>query len=204
MNNALAIRSLLVLALSASAGAQTVDQFLARLDRSAATFTGAKADMKRASYTASIKVTDTENGSIQVRKAGDKLESKVDIIGENASSYVFRGQTVEHYLPALNMVEIWDMRKYKDLVQTLLVLGFGTSGKELSANYTVSNLRKETIDGHAATAVDLSPKSADIVEKLHLKTAQMWIADSDTAPVRLKLLFTDGNTWTVDYSNVQM
>lgn len=139
MNRSLAVRA--ALALLAAAGlaqAQSVDQLLARLDTAAATFKGAKADMRRTSYTASIHVTDVEDGSTVIRRSGSKkLEFRIDMAGANANTWVVRDQSAEHYLPAIFQVEVWDIRKYRDIAQTLLVLGFGMSGRELAASYAV-------------------------------------------------------------------
>ena len=206
MNRSLALRAALALVAAAGlAPAQSVDQLLERLDTSAATFKGDTAAMRRTSFTASIHVTEVEDGSTVIRRSSaGKLEYRTDIVGPNATTWVVREQTAEHYLPASYLIEVWDIRKYRDLSQTLLVLGFGMSGRELTASYTVSNPRRDTVAGHPATAVDLAPRSHDVMEKLHLKKVELWVADDTAAPVREKFYFTDGNTWTVEYSNVQL
>ncbi|HMD71676.1 MAG TPA: hypothetical protein VKF41_10060 [Bryobacteraceae bacterium] len=206
MNRSLAVRAALTLFAAAGlAPAQSVDQLLARLDQAAATFKGAKAEMRRTSYTASIQITEVEGGSTVIRRSSPgKLEFRIDITGANANTWVVRDQSAEHYLPAMNQVETYDIKKYRDLAQTLLVLGFGMSGRELAASYAVSNPRRDPVAGRAATAVDLAPKSQDAIEKLHLKKVDLWVADDTGAPAREKFSFSDGNTWTVEYSNVQM
>ena len=206
MNRSLAVRAALALfAAAGQAPAQSVDQLLARLDQAAANFKGAKADMRRTSYTASIHVTEVEDGSTVIRRSSPgKLEFRIDMAGPNASTWVVRDQSAEHYLPAIDQVEVYDIKRYRDLAQTLLVLGFGMSGRELAASYTVSSLRRDAVAGRATTAVDLAPKSQDVIEKLHLKKVELWVADDTAAPAREKFYFSDGNTWTVEYSNVQM
>jgi len=206
MNRPLALRTALALLVAAGfAPAQSVDQLLGRLDTAAATFKGATAGMRRTSYTASIHVTEVEDGTTVIRRSSaGKLEFRTDIAGANANTWVVRDQSAEHYLPAIGQVEVWDIRKYRDLAQTLLVLGFGMSGRELTASYTVSNPRRDTVAGRPATAVDLAPKSQDVMERLHLKKVELWVADDTAAPAREKFYFSDGNTWTVEYSSVQM
>jgi outer membrane lipoprotein-sorting protein len=183
--------------------AQTVDQFLARLDRASATFKSAKADMRRTKELAVIGETDVETGSIVVRRsAPGKLEFRLDISGVNATAYVFRADSVEHYIPASNLIQIHDIKKYRDLAQKLMILGFGMSGRDLAANYTISNLRHELVSGHPTIAVDLTPKTKDVLD-LHLNKLQLWAAEDTGAPVQQKLYFRDG-PWTVEYSNVQL
>jgi len=206
MNRSLAAgAALALLACAGVARAQSVDQLLARLDAAAPGFKGARANMRRTSYTASIHVTETEDGSTIIRRPGPgKLEYRIDISGANANTWVVRDTSAEHYLPAIFEVEVWDIKKYRDLAQTLLVLGFGMSGRELAASYAISNPRHDAVAGRAATAVDLAPKSQDVVEKLHLKKVELWVADDTAAPVREKFYFSDGNTWTVEYTGVEM
>jgi len=83
-----------------------------------------------------------------------------------------------------------------------MILGFGMSGRDLAANYTISNLRHELVSGHPTIAVDLTPKTKDVLD-LHLNKLQLWAAEDTGAPVQQKLYFRDG-PWTVEYSNVQL
>jgi outer membrane lipoprotein-sorting protein len=183
--------------------AQSVDQFLARLDTAASTFKGAKADMRRTKYLASIGESDVETGSSVVRRTGTgTLEFRIDIDGANANTYIVRGQSIEHYMPGLNQIDVYDFRKYRDLAQKLMVLGFGMSGRELKADYAISNLRRETVAGRPTTAVDLTPKSQEVLD-LHLNKVQLWVSDDTAAPAQQKLYFRDG-PWTVEYFNVQL
>lgn len=206
MSRLFAFRAVLALLVTAGpAAAQSVDQLLAQLDKAAITFKGAKADMRRTSYVGSIHQNIVEDGSILVRRAGPgKLEFRVDIAGDNASSLVFRGQTGEQYKPGLNQIEVWDIRKFGNLPQKLMALGFGMSGKELAASYTISNLRRDPVAGHPAIAVDLASKSEDLVNSLHLRKVELWVSESDSTPVKQKFYFGGTDTWLVEYSNLQL
>ncbi len=196
-------RFLLVLA-ALSLHAQTLDQFLAKLDQAAASFATAKADFHRSTFTVAIKETDLDSGSMIMRKAAPgRMEFRIDITGDNAYSLVVKGDTAERYHPQINQIEVADLKKYRDTLQMLLALGFGMSGASLKANYNISNLRRETADGTPATAIDLAPKSADLIEKLHLQKVELWIADGNLTPVREKVYFRDA-VWTIDYFNVQL
>ena len=195
---------LLLLAAALSVSAQSLDALLARMDREAGTLTGATADLRRTIYVASIKSTDADQGTIQVRRASaGKLEFRIDIMGEDAVSLVVRHGNLEYYHPQMNQTDVYDLSHYGIKPQMLMALGFGTSGRDLKANWTITNPRHDTVSGMATTAVDLAPKSADLADKLHLKKVELWIADSNLAPVREKL-YTSSDTTTVDYSNVQL
>jgi len=187
------------------ARAQSADELLARLDRAAASFTGAKADIRRAIYTAAIRETDLESGAILVRRSSPgQVEFRIDITGDNAYSLVVGAKQAEYYHPMINEVEVYDLRRYRDLAQTLMALGFGMSGRDIQANYAISNVRRDTTSGQPATAMDLAPKSQELVDRLHLQRVELWISDASLAPAQEKVYFRDGDTWTINYSNVQM
>jgi outer membrane lipoprotein-sorting protein len=188
-----------------SVQAQSLDQLLAKLDRASASFTGAKADIRRAIYTSSIHETDIDVGTILVRRsAPGKVEFRIDFTGDNASSFVVRGQTAEQYHPQINQIDYGDIKKYRGIVQTLMALGFGMSGQDLKTSYAIANLRRDTIAGQPTTAVDLTPKSTDLADQIHLQKVELWIADSTSAPVKEKVYLRDGDTWTIEYSNLQI
>jgi outer membrane lipoprotein-sorting protein len=193
---------LLVLLVTAGFAPAQVDQFLARLDTASAVFQSATADMKRTKVLANIDVSDVETGSTVVRRTPAGMEFRLDIAGANATSYVFRTKLIEHYIPQSNLIEEYDFKKYRDLAQKLMVLGFGMSGRDLAANYAISNLRHETVAGRQTIAVDLVPKAKEVLD-FHLSKVELWVADDALTPVKEKLYFRDG-PWTVEYSNVQL
>ena len=187
-----------------TAHAQQLDQLLRRLDQSAASFTGARADVKVATYTASIHQTDTDSGSILVREISPgKIEFRIDIAGDNAYALLVRGSEIEYYHPQNNTIDVYELGKYRNTAQTLMALGFGTSGRDLKANYSIANLRRETVDGQQSISMDLTPKSADLMEKTHLQKVEVSLAESNLLPVREKFSFKGGDTRTADYSHVQ-
>src|SRR2546430_7912909 len=60
------------------------------------------------------------------------------------------------YLPKLQTVEEYDLGKS---VEKYLALGFGASGKELKADYTLQELGADTVNGQKAMRLELDRKS---------------------------------------------
>jgi outer membrane lipoprotein-sorting protein len=185
--------------------AQSLDQLMTRLDQASASFKGARADLRKTAYTEAVHDTDVETGSIVVRRSSPgKTDVRIDITGDDAYSLVVRGQIGERYHPQINQIEVGDLRKYGALVHLLMALGFGMSGRDLKANYNIANLRRDPVGGQPATAIDLTPKPADLVGQFGLQKVELWIADSNQAPLRERVYFKNRNTLTIEYSNVRI
>ena len=106
------------------------------------------------------------------------------------------------YLPKAQTVQEYDVSKYKGLVDQFLLLGFGSTSKELATAYTVSYGGLETINNEKATRIELVPKSQDLLA--HLKRVDLWISDASGVPLQQKL-FSSGNDYDVaTYSNTKI
>src|SRR5437588_8288411 len=102
----------------------------------------------------------------------------------------------------MQTVEEYDTGKYRDLLDQFLLLGFGTSGKELAAAYHVKVLGSDTVAGEKAARLELVPKSVDALK--NLKKVEIWIAESSVYPVQQKFYLPAGDYRLVTYTNVKM
>jgi outer membrane lipoprotein-sorting protein len=84
----------------------------------------------------------------------------------------------------------------------MFLLGFGTAGRDLAANYEIRDLRPETVDSQAATHLELIPKSPDVLKQLN--RMELWISERSQCPVRQKFHFPDGSYRTVTFSSLQL
>lgn len=196
------LRTALLAGLTAAVcAAQSADELLARLDRFAKTFHGMKADMQTVTHVAGLDADEKEPGSIVLRRDSPrKLRMLIAIGGANAETVVFSEQTAEIYKPKLNEIQEIDIRRYKDIVQQLLPLGFGVAGADLARSYEIPLLRRETVGKENATYVEMVPKSAD-VKKL-LSKVELWFSEKTDCAIRQKFDFPDGGFRLVDYSNL--
>lgn len=188
--------------LAASAAVSTED-ILGRLDQSAPKFTGLSADLTRVTYTKVIDEKTTESGTILLKRQGARdLQMLIDITKPDAKTVAFQGKKAEVFFPKLKTVQEYDIGKHKGLVDQFLLVGFGTTGKDLKSNYDVKYAGEETIGGQRAQKLELTPRSVQIKDKL--RTLELWIAESGAYPVQQKLIQPSGDYYLFTYSGVKL
>ena len=196
-----------LIALSAIAGsaalAETIAAIEARMDQTAPLFATVSAKLKKSSYTKVIDDTTMESGTILIKriKPGE-TRVKIDFTGQDKRSALFHDRKYEVYLPKLNVVQQYDLKQYGSLVDQFMLLGFGTSGKSLSQNYTMKALKQEELAGRQTTRIELIPNSKEARE--HLLKIEMWIPEGKSYPIQQRLHFPSGNHDTVIYSDLKL
>src|SRR3954447_9803615 len=134
-------QAVVIVSLAAIAGAQNLDQMLARMDQNAATFKSMSAKLEYLSYTAVIKETSASKGTLMMKRSKQQATVLVNFTEPDPKSVAVAGSKVEIYLPRLKTVQEYDLGKS---VEKYLALGFGASGKELKADYSLKELGVET------------------------------------------------------------
>ena len=125
----------------------TTDDVLSKLDQSAAKFSSMTANLTRLTYTKVIDDKAIEEGKMALKKVGPRdLQVLIDFTKPDPRTVAFRGRKAEIFYPKLKQVQEYDLGKQTDLVDQFLLVGFGTTGKELKSNYAVKYLGEETID----------------------------------------------------------
>ena len=186
-----------------SAHAGPLQETLARIDRAAAGFKGIKAELVHVHHTAVINDNDEESGTFLMKRArSNDIRVLFDIMKPEPKQYAFDGHEVEQYLPRAQTLQIYEAGKYKSLVEELLVLGFGTTSKELLAHYNVSLGGPEAIGNEKATRLELVPKSPD--QAVRLMKVDLWISDTQGVPVQQKFYSAGGDYNLFTYSNLMI
>jgi outer membrane lipoprotein-sorting protein len=161
-------------------GAPTADDNLAgvlkTMDQAAANFKGLTADIRKASYTKVINVEDVSEGTITVKRMKPHdTRIRIDFKKPTQQMVAIGGGKAEIYYPKLNEVQEGDIGKIKDIVNQLMLLGFGGSSTELMDAYTVTLGGPDTVNGEKATRIVLIPKSKEILQTV--KKCELWIND---------------------------
>lgn len=189
--------------LAAALQAATLEEVLSKMDESAGRFTTMSGNITRVAYTKVIEDKSQESGTILLKKAKRELHALLDFKKPDPRTVSLHGEKAELYLPGIKTVQEYNLGK-KGQVEQFLLLGFGTTGKDLATNYTVKYAGEETVSGHKAYHLDLLPKSPQMKERL--KQLELWMTETggDVYPIQQKLVEPSGNSNTITYSDVKL
>ncbi len=194
---------LFFLSIVTAASAATLEQTLAAMDISSATFKAMSAKVQWVSHQGVVNVDNTDSGTIALRrsKPGEMI-MLIELTDPDKKSVMLSGKKLELYFPKIQTVQEYDVGKNRQTLEQFLLLGFGSSGKDLAEGYKIQLLGEETVEGQPAAHLELTPKSADVLK--HLRKAELWIAAKGAHPVRQKLYFPAGDYSLVSYSEVKI
>ena len=93
---------------------------------------------------------------MSLKKAGSRdLQVLIDFTKPDPKTVAFRGRKAEIFYPKLKIVQEYDLGKRTDLIDQFLLVGFGTTGKELKANYSMRYVGEESVAGQKAYKLEL-------------------------------------------------
>lgn len=200
-------RLLSIFALATVAHAETLGDLKARIDQAAGSFRGMTAKIVRLSYTAVIKDSTEEKGSIamKIQKPGTpskEMQVRVDFTSPDEKSWSFRGRKAEQYIPKLNTVQEYDLGKHSKLVDQFLLLGFGASSRELDKTYDAKLAGEEPVGDQKCSKLELIPKSEEA--RVHLKKVEIWFPLTSGYPVQQKFFTGGGDYMLVSYLDMKL
>ncbi len=186
-----------MLAVAQNRAPWTVESVLRQLDSEARSFHSLTADVERTKVTVVVGDFSTESGEILAH--GDKM--RIDLTSPDARTILRNGNNLYVYNPKLKRVEEYDLGKHRALVDQFLLLGFGTSGRELEMAYAVTLLGEPTLDNKKVVWLELAPKSADVQNQI--SKIQLWLDESSWLPVQQKFFETGSEDYfVIRYSNI--
>jgi outer membrane lipoprotein-sorting protein len=168
-----------------------------QMDEAARDFRSLSADVERTKVTVVVNDRSTETGTIRVR--GDKMLLQLN--APDARTVLRTGDSLYLYNPGLQRVEEYNLGKNRGLVDQFLLLGFGTSGKELRKAYLVTLEGEKTIGDRRTVELELTPKS-DAVRR-QISKVDLWLDLSSMLPVQQEFYETGSGDYSiVRYSHV--
>jgi len=177
----------------------TLDTVLQHLNVSAKEFRSLSAEVERTKVTVVVNDRSTEAGTILVR--GDKM--LLDLKVPDPRTILRNGDTLYVYTPGLRRVEEYDLGKNRDLVDQLLLLGFGTTGKELRNAYAIAVGTETKLGDNITVELDLIPKSASFGRQI--SKIQIWLDTSTWLPVQQEFYEAGSGDYSiVRYSKMQV
>ena len=185
------------------ATAQDLQSVLAKLDQSAARFRSAQANFTWTTFNSVVNdFSDKQTGKIYFQRSGSETKMAADLNPPDAEQVIFSGGKVEIYKPKLGTVDVYDAGAHREEFETFLVLGFGSSGTEMSKSFDMKYEGEEKIDGVDTVKLELTPKAENI--KTHFPQIMLWIDLSRGVSVQQKLMEPNGDYRLASYSNIQL
>jgi outer membrane lipoprotein-sorting protein len=200
----LSIAALCVWLVTVPVPAEDLQPILARMDEASLSFRAMTADVQTTTFTKVIDDTTIQNGKLTMqRPKGKGTRAILDFSSEKDSRVIYLfNNTVRFYYPKLKLYQDIDVGKSSDVLNQFLLLGFGSSGKELMENYEITNAGSESVAGRETTKLSLAPKSAQAKETL-IKV-DVWIPQGAAYPVQQQFFKPSGNYVTVLYGNIKL
>lgn len=180
--------------------AQDVNSILGRMDVASTTFKGMTADVQMTTFTAIIGDKTVENGTLKLQRVKDgSVRAIIDFSGQTDSREIaFLGRTIRIYYPNLNSYQDYDVGKNTDVLNQFLLLGFGSSGKQLAQSYEITPDGQEKISGQDTAKLLLIPKDPKVKERL--SKIEIWIPAGAAYPVQQQFFEPSGNYRIVSYN----
>ena len=161
------------------------------------------AKLERVDYTAVLKDASKESGTIlMLKKKAGVVEMRIDFTSPDAKQISYADKKVQSYLPKINTVQILDVGKIDNLISQGVLIGFGTTSKELQKVYSIRVLGEESINSKLATKLELIPRADSPLMKV--KKIEVWLSESDGYPVRQKLYQGAGDYNQATYSDLKI
>src|SRR5260370_30136969 len=183
--------------------AAPTEEVLARFDRAASSFHSMSAQFRQISHTAVIDDDTEEHGTLVIHKAQEHdVRGVMEYVGADQRSCGIDRHRVQSYHPKTRSVQVYDLGKHGEQVVEFLLIGFGTSGKDLAANYHVRVVGEATVGLQKTTRLELIPKSADAQK--YLTKVELWIPEGEGYPIQEKLYQPSGDYTPVSYSDVNI
>ena len=193
---------ILLHSLPAGAQAGPLEAVLKKMDEAAANFHSAQADFVWNQYQKVVDETDTQAGTVYYRRVGKDIEMMAEIREPDRKMVLYKEGKLQVYQPKIEQVMQYSVSANRDQVESFLVLGFGGSGQELQKAFEVSYQGEETIDGIAATKLQLIPKS----EKVRNNFAKilLWIDPTRGVSVQQQFMQPQGDYRLAKYSAIRI
>lgn len=183
---------------------QSVDDVLSRMNQAAPNFHAVSARITMTTHTAIIDDTTVESGTFKMQRLkGDETRAVLDFSGQRDARQIgFFGRIVRIYYPKLNSYQDIDVGKNSDVLNQFLLLGFGTSGKDLAASYKITSEGQEKLDGRETTKLLLVPDNQEVIKKL--SKIEIWVPNEAAYPIQQQFYEPSGNYRIVNYSDVTL
>jgi outer membrane lipoprotein-sorting protein len=126
---------------------------------------------------------------------------RIDLISPDQKTILRDGDHIYVYTPKIRRVEEYDLGKRRDLIDQLLLLGFGTSGDSVKKSYLITLQGEESLNGQKVVHLELTPRADDV--RKQISKIDLWLNEGNWLPAQQQLFETGSGDYSiVRYSNV--
>lgn len=177
---------------------RSLESVLRQLDAAAKDFHSLSADVERTKVTVVVNDKSTETGTIRLR--GDKMLLQMN--APDSRTILRSGDNLYLYNPGLKRVEEYNLGKNRGMVDQFLLLGFGTSGRDLQKSYTVVLLGEPIIDDRKTVELELAPRSESV--RKQISKVDIWLDLSSKLAIQQEFFETGSGDYSiVKYSHIE-
>jgi outer membrane lipoprotein-sorting protein len=203
----LAWSMLLLFASTSALAADSTARVLRELDSAAVKFTNLVADFDwQTVQTAPIPDTETQSGTIYFKRNGDLIQMSAHIRTMNRKEVpkvlLYSNGTATLYDARTNDFRVFRAGGRQGQLESILLLGFGSSGKELLSKWEITFVRHEYLKGVACQVLELIPKDPEL--KRTLRQATVWVDASRGVTLKQILHGDQGTRRVCVYTNLRV
>jgi len=113
------------------------------------------------------------------------------------------GDHIYIYTPKIRRVEEYDIGKHRDIVDQLLLLGFGTTGESLKREYVITLQGEETLDSQRVVRLELTPRSDEL--RKQISKIELWLNEANWLTTQQQFYETGSGDYSViRYMNIAL
>jgi outer membrane lipoprotein-sorting protein len=183
-----------------------LQKVITQLNAAASKFSSAQADFTWDQYLAVVQEHDVQSGTIYFeRKKGGVTQTAAYLKTDNGKdapkTVVFNGDDAQFYEPTIKQLTILKAGANRAQWESFLTLGFGGSGTDLLANWKVSLLGTENMNGVQVAKLDLVPLQQKVLEMFPHVT--IWIDPTQGISYQQIFYQPGGDKRTAVYKNIR-
>jgi outer membrane lipoprotein-sorting protein len=190
---------------AAPASNADLQKVIGELNAAAVKFSSAQADFTWDQFTAVVQEHETQTGAIyfERKKSVTRMAAylKQDNGKDAPKTVIYDGGEVNFYEPTIKQLTTVRAGANRGQFESFLTLGFGGSGKDLEANWKVTLVGSENMDGVTVAKLDLVPKEQKVLDMFTHVT--IWVEPSRGISHKQIFYQPSGDLRTATYKNIQ-
>ena len=179
---------------------------LDQMDAGSRNFKSAEASVQKQQFEKVVNDTTTQLGTIYFQRIGGTIQMGAKFDPPNAQTIEYKSGTVTIYTVGTNQRKTYSTSQNQALVQTFLALGAGGSGRDLAANWIITDQGTEKMsDGLQTVEVEkLDLVSRDASVRNTYTHITVWIDPLRDISLKQVAFAPSGDTDTTIYTNIKL